>query len=66
MSATREHIREAVIAYYERRGQMGARKAAAHVMQEFGVTAADIGRAVAEDRLLYVKPSEADKPLESA
>jgi hypothetical protein len=64
--ASRDLIREAVIDYYKRRGQMGARKAAAHVMQEYGVTAAEIGKAVAEDRLLYVKPTDADATLETA
>lgn len=60
--ATREQIREAVIDYYQRRGQMGARKAAAHVIQTHGVTAAEIGEAVAEGRLLKVTPRDADAP----
>ena len=60
--ATREHIREAVIAYCKRRGQMGSRKAAAHVMQEYGVTSSELAEALADERLRLIDRSSADEP----
>ena len=46
------HMQRAAEDYVIRREQMGARKAAAHVIQEFGVTSHELSAYLAEHRLL--------------
>lgn len=57
----RDQIREAVIDYCRRRGQMGPRKAAAHVMQTFGITSSQLSAALADEKLLLAQRSHADE-----
>ncbi len=62
MSVT-EQLREACIEYVRLRAQMGNRKAAAHVMQAFGVTSTELSAALTDDGLLLAQSADADAPL---
>lgn len=57
-----ENLREACIEYVRQRGQMGTRKAAAHVMQRFGVTSTELSHALADEGLLLAQKLDAEKP----
>ena len=61
-----DHLREACIEYVRKRGQMGTRKAAAHVMQQFGVTSTELSRALADRELLLAQNRDADAILAEA
>lgn len=61
-----DNLREACIAYARKRGQMGARKAAAHVMQEYGVTSSELSAALADRRLLLSQGADIDTVLDDA
>jgi hypothetical protein len=63
---TSANLHEACIEYVGKREQMGARKAAAHVMQQFGVTSSELSAALADEGLLLVQRIHADDPMETA
>lgn len=54
-----ETLDRAAAAYAAKREQVGPRKAAAHVIQEFGVTASQLSAAVAKRGLLLKQRPEA-------
>lgn len=53
-------LREACIDYLKRRGQMGSRKAAAHVIHEFGVTAWELSEYLADYSLVLAQGADTD------
>ena len=59
-----EHLTTAVIAYLRKRGQMDASKAAAHVVQQFGVTPDDLAHALDDERLAVVRAHHAERPAD--
>ena len=57
-----ENINHAVDEYLIKREQLGARKAAAHVIQTFGVTALDLSNVLNERGLLLVQQERRSRP----
>lgn len=58
--ATNDHIREACIDYLRLRGQVGFRKAAAHVILKYGVTSSELSAALADQHLLVSQGADVD------
>lgn len=66
MSVVSDHVREACIEYVRKRGQMGSRKAAAHVMLAFGVSSMELSAALADRGLLLSQRTHIDERLPEA
>lgn len=58
-----DHVAEACDEYVRLRTQMGFRKAAAHVMQKYGVTSSELSEALLDRDLLAARRVDADKPV---
>jgi hypothetical protein len=63
MAVTSVNLREACDEYVRKRGQMGTRKAAAHVMHTYGITSSELSAALSDRGLLLAQGMHIDAPM---